>query len=273
MSRTSHVTTVGQRARNLGLIVRELGVRAAITYLRFRAAERAGRAAAPVWLRSRCARHPLLCRSRSSDLACFGQIFLERDFRRAMDGLPNVRFIVDCGANVGYASAWLLSRYPDARLVALEPDPDNCTILRRNLGAYGGRAQVRQSAVWSACSRLSLVRSGFRDSLDWSRHVRAAAPDDPGDVEAVDLATVMRESGVDQIDLLKIDIEGAEAEVFAGDVRPWLGRVMALSIELHDERCRETFLRATAGENFEFSQYGELTICRRPQPQPHRHAC
>lgn len=255
-----------RRLHNLLVLVRQLGWRETRHYLRRRPALRSGQPAAPVSLLSRHARHPLLCRPGTSDVDAFALIFIEREFR-CLDALSSARLIVDCGANVGYASAYLLSRFPDAQLVAIEPDPANFAILAQNLAPYGQRATARQAAVWSAPGALAFAAEPFRDGREWSRHVRAVQPQEAASVTAVDLATVLAETGQTRIDILKIDIEGAEVEVFSRNYERWLAATETLLIELHDERCREVFLRAIAREGFSCLQFGELTVCRRALPR------
>src|SRR5207248_8916260 len=78
-----------------------------------------------VWLNSlllftKFSRHRLICRLRTSDLAAFRQILISQDYA-ALDQTQNVGLIVDCGAYVGYSSAYFLSAFPNSQLVAIEP--------------------------------------------------------------------------------------------------------------------------------------------------------
>src|SRR6476620_203183 len=82
--------------------------------------------------------HPLFIRHDSSDLDVFKQIFIDREYR-CLDDLTEVRLVIDCGANVGYSSAYFLSHHPTSRIIAVEPDPENFAMLRRNLAHYRGR--------------------------------------------------------------------------------------------------------------------------------------
>ena len=84
--------------------------------------------------------HPLWARTRSTDLSVFEAIFSEREYEclNLIDG----DLILDLGANVGYSSAYFLSRYRKSPVVAVEPDPDNFAILQRNLAPYVSRANV-----------------------------------------------------------------------------------------------------------------------------------
>ena len=78
-------------------------------------------------------------------------------------------------------------------------------------------------------------------------------------VRAVTMDTVMRETGIDSIDLLKVDIEGAEIEIFKSC--PWIRKVRVLTIELHDRlRPGCTWAVKNATKDFHFTQQGEVTV-------------
>jgi hypothetical protein len=66
--------------------------------------------------------------------------------------------------------------------------------------------------------------------------------------------------GIDRVDLLKIDIEGSEAELFAHNTG-WLSRARNICIELHGGQCREIFFNALSGFDYELVEAGESTLC------------
>jgi len=84
-------------------------------------------------------RGPVFFRYNSSDINVFSQIFISDEYRPLTD-LPAVRLIIDCGAYVGFSSAYLLSKFPEAHVLAVEPDKKNYELLRQNLSVYGNRA-------------------------------------------------------------------------------------------------------------------------------------
>jgi hypothetical protein len=73
--------------------------------------------------------------------------------------------------------------------------------------------------------------------------------------------------GGGDIDLLKVNIEGAELAVFGADAIRWLPRIRNICIELHNPECQEVFFRALADFNYELEYSGELTICRNIHPR------
>lgn len=216
-------------------------------------------------LRSRLAAYPLLCRPHTSDILVFDQIFIEREYQR-LDNITAPRLIFDCGANVGYSSAYFLSRFPEAQLIAVEPDDRNFSILQHNLRPFGDRATAYQTAIWSHAARLTLTTQDFRDGAEWSRQVRECQPGEAG-FEAIDLGTLFARSGQPRISLLKMDIEGAEAGVFSRNVEPWLTKVDNIAIELHSDSpfgdASKAFFSAIEGRGFKVETMGELTLCFR----------
>lgn len=79
-------------------------------------------------------RFPLRCRAGTSDQGVFNQIFVQRACQ-CLDDVASADLIVDCGANVGYSSAYFLSRFPGATVIAVEPDAQNFAALEWNLQA------------------------------------------------------------------------------------------------------------------------------------------
>jgi hypothetical protein len=111
--------------------------------------------------------HPVQMRvGGSSDPEAFDQIFVDAILTEAVAGVNAARVIVDLGANVGYSSVFFLNAFPDAFVLAVEPDPQNANICTRNLAPYGDRARVLQAAIWSHSTLLALSRGVFRDGKE-----------------------------------------------------------------------------------------------------------
>ena len=198
----------------------------------------------------------------SSDLDVFRQIFLFEEYAALRD-IPSPRIILDLGANVGYSSAYFLSCFPAASVLAVEPDPANVDILRKNLAQYGERAKLLRGAVWAHKSRLKLSRGTFGDGREWATQVVDKQDDENSEgVEGFDIPTLLGMTGSECVDLLKIDIEGSELHLFSCSSRSWLPKVKNICVELHGDDCRMAFMSALEGFDYELSTSGELTICR-----------
>ena len=224
-------------------------------------------AATPYTLRSRHTRFPLWCRPRTSDLSMFAEILCHRAFR-CLDGVADARLIVDCGANVGYSSAYFLSRYADATVIAIEPDAANFELLERNVAPYGGRCRLLRTAVWSHPTGMVLAAERLGAGNECARTVRPIIAGERPEFVAIDIGSLLDASGFDRISILKVDIEGAERIVFASNYAHWLPRVDSLIIELHDEECSRVFQSAIAGEDFVVSSCDEQTVCLRKATRP-----
>jgi FkbM family methyltransferase len=183
---------------------------------------------------------------------------------QCLSGLSSVRTIVDAGANIGTASIFLLRTYPDATVIALEPEPGNFEILQKNLSYYSPRAIPVRKALWHHPEVLSLARGSFRDGGEWSTQVKSTGDRGADTVEGVTLPDLMAAHKLTTIDILKVDIEGAERFIFREDVSAWLDKVRCIAIELHDRECRELFNRATSHLSGTISRHGEVTLWRRP---------
>jgi FkbM family methyltransferase len=126
--------------------------------------------------------------------------------------------VVDVGANLGYYSLIALARTaPDGRLLAFEPDPTNHRLLTENLAAFGGRAVVRRQALSSAAGPATLYRhpdNKGKHSLLESEELGEGLP-----VETVTLDATATAMGIDRVDVIKVDVEGAEPLALAGMAR------------------------------------------------------
>jgi FkbM family methyltransferase len=199
----------------------------------------------------------LLARAGTTDWLVFQEIFAQGAYDVFLPG-DDPRFIVDCGANVGYASALFLSRFPKARGIAVEPDAGNFEMLCRNLAQFGDRMTIVQSAVWSHATGLHIMRS-VEGECEFA--VRECVDGETPDVIAVDMNDLLARSPSGTIDLLKMDIEGGETVVFGDRPEQWLSRVSMCVIELHDDEARTVFFRA-AGD-FDVVERGRIAMARR----------
>jgi FkbM family methyltransferase len=199
----------------------------------------------------------------STDVATFRQIFLFEEYDFPSEFSP--RLVVDAGANTGLAAIFFALKYPDARIIAIEPEQGNFEILQRNVAPYRNIHSMR-AALWNRSGEISLCDPGLGDS----GFVTSAAQNKKAGnvlhmIRAVTVQDVIESFELDRIDIFKVDIEGAELEVFT-DVSGWIERVDALVIELHDRikpGCTRAFNRATKEFSTRWS-VGENVFCARP---------
>jgi len=188
--------------------------------------------------------------------------------------LGSPKLIIDAGANIGMASLYLLKRYPSVKIVAVEPDPETFELCRANLAAYADRVVLVKGAVWSSCGELVFVRN----QSEWNSHVQGAenvhagqeaqaAPATEIRVQSFDLPSLIALGGGGPVDLLKMDIEGSEAEVFARNPDSWLSAVRNIIIELHGPECDKSFAAALTGYEYEAFPLRSVTVCRNLRPR------
>ena len=165
-------------------------------------------------------------RARTSDVLVAVQILLLEELD--VPALRTPQLIIDAGANIGLSAITLASRWPDATIVCLEIDPANLELLRRNTSAWP-RIQVVPKGLWRRAARLKVEDAS---AASWAFRV---VEDPAGPIPGIGVAELLEELGRDRIDLMKVDIEGAEHEVFDTDDGAWLGKVDALLVELHED--------------------------------------
>jgi len=209
-------------------------------------------------LTSNTLNYPVYVRPGTSDLSVFDQIFVAREYH-CLDSVEDAQFIIDCGANVGYSSAYFLSRYPKCSVVAIEPDPDNYAMLIKNLLPYRYRCRAFQAAVWPHIEKLRFEQPLHRGG-EWARSVRPAQDSSDASIETMSMQMLIDKGHKRRVSILKIDIEGAELWLFDASTE-WLDVVDNIVIELHNEQCSHVFFRAIADRGFDVSRCGELTIC------------
>jgi FkbM family methyltransferase len=198
---------------------------------------------------------PVHLRMGSSDFCAYKDVLVcgEKDYDpRLPDFDPLV--IVDIGAHIGMASIAFASRYPRARIFAVEPEPHNFAALIRNTAGYKNITQVK-AALWSKDGEVYLGPSEIHPKGAFVIDACGRIP-----ARAMTMRTLMTERKIRAIDLLKIDIEGSEKEVF--EACDWIDAVRTIAIELHDRvkpGCREALQSAAKG--FRFEERGDVTLC------------
>jgi len=197
--------------------------------------------------------HPIWIRPGTSDVDEVIYSVLRQAYNRYLPRLP-VQTILDAGANLGDTAAWYLSKFPESRVLAIEPDPENFRLLQRNTMPYGKRAELVPAALWSQPGQLSLRSSG-RASPD---AVSVCAAVGQTTCTATSVSELMKKYGLTEIDIFKCDIEGAEKEVFSGTANSWLNCIRCLVIETHGRECLETVLSAVSSKGFSHFMYRNL---------------
>jgi FkbM family methyltransferase len=183
----------------------------------------------------------------STDPLVWFSVFVQEDYGATLPFEPQV--IVDAGAYTGFSAIFFANKYPAAEIIAVEPDPENFKLLTRNIRGYP-RITPLQAAIWFEDTDLDLYS---QTEGHWASSLFSSSPRAEQSamhrVRAIQIESLMSRFSLDRIDLLKIDIEGAEKELFE-HAAPWIDRVGAIFIELHDRfrpGCSHALKSATGG--------------------------
>jgi FkbM family methyltransferase len=202
--------------------------------------------------------HPFYLRGNSTDIHVFEQVFAFKQYKISYNFKPE--YIFDLGANTGLASVYFKNVYPDATIIAVEPDPKNFEILLKNTAAYKN-IHCYMGGIWNKTTALEIIDTG---KGEWAYITKEVSVASESTIDAVTIDTLMHQYNIPKIDILKLDIESAEKEVFEGEHQKWMPKVKAMIIELHDRYkpgCSESFFKAMSNYKFSTRLRGENIIC------------
>jgi FkbM family methyltransferase len=136
--------------------------------------------------------------------------------------------IVDAGANIGDETARFLVHYPNAQIVAIEAAERNFALLQKNFQKMPN-VELIKGAVWPVKANLKVVPGSSMESF---RVIET--PDTHESILAWSIQDIIEKMGWDRIDILKLDIEGSEYELFTRNYEEWIGKVNVFIFEVPD---------------------------------------
>jgi len=159
------------------------------------------------------------------------QVFIDDEYNLNINDELNPKFIVDAWANVWFASLYFNSIYPDAAIVWLEPESDNFELYVNNIEWIDSITPLKKwlrnintllevSNIWLGSDGFVVSEIGDSEKTDSS-------------IQWVSIDSIMKEFGIDYIDILKIDIEWSEKELFEKN-NDWIYKVWLIIVETHD---------------------------------------
>jgi FkbM family methyltransferase len=206
-------------------------------------------------------RIPLQLRANSTDLFTFWKIFINEDYGFFINIKP--KLIIDGGANIGCASVFFANRFPDANIIAVEPEMRNFRMLQLNTSFYPN-VKLINAGIWNKNTHLKINDVLSREDAYTVEQTDSRIPES---CSAITIEEILKNSSYDEIDILKLDIEGSEKEVFSSNYEAWLDKVNIIILELHDwikKGCSEALMEALKDYNFYMSCRGENIIFIRP---------
>jgi FkbM family methyltransferase len=159
---------------------------------------------------------------------------------------------------VGLSTLFFTGQFPDAMVYALEPDIDNYNLLLKNSAEDIARGRVvpLHAAIYNEDVDLYLERSEYAYNSSVSEEKGRGEC-----VQGISIKTLLDKFKIARVDLLKIDIEGAEEKLFAGNYN-WLSRVDTIIIEVHSANAKKAFLKAVASFGFNVVEQESKGSCQ-----------
>lgn len=216
-------------------------------------------------------RAPIYLRRSTSDIDNFAQIYLKKEYN-FLAFSPHS--ILDLGGYIGLASTYLAAKYPNASITLVEPDHDNFLIAQLNCRQFP-QIKCLQAGVWTKSCNLAITG---KIGGDWGVTVdEASGSEDPSRlIKAFSVSNLLAQMGLEQLDFLKVDIEGSEKALFLDPLaNEWIKCCRLISCELHDrivEGCSDAFHKAMKQEGFIHGKHGEYEYYANPMMDPMPHA-
>ena len=197
-------------------------------------------------------------RRKSTDVNVFQQIFIKRDlaFLKGRD----YNICIDAGANIGLSTIYMKNLFPGAHVFSIEPEFSNVEMLRLNTNGYAN-VTIIHKALSEDSSGLFLFDPGKgSDAFQTSRQFSGI--NEPVKIESISIVDLMDQYKLEQLDFIKIDIEGAEEFCISQYAMAWINQSKLLAIEIHEHLvpgCTKK-IKVLLQANFKFSQNGEYSI-------------
>lgn len=203
-------------------------------------------------------KYPVSLSNLGPDMITLFQIFFSKEYQMPFPISPKV--IIDCGANIGLSAVYYANKYPQAKIISIEPDADNFKFLQKNTSLYPNVICLNK-AVWSERNYIQLIDIGTGNWSLQSKEVDAAVNNS---IEAIGIQDLIDEYNITEIGILKVDIEGAEKQLFSVNYKNWLSITHSIAIELHpniDIQIPDIFNNAIKDLNCKKYFSGENMIC------------
>ncbi|MGN6605067.1 MAG: FkbM family methyltransferase [Ginsengibacter sp.] len=252
--------TFQNRLKFLILHVQKIGFFTTVSYIVQRLLKRKGQL---IGLHLRGLSHTVYLRNKTYDTNIFYQIFVQEDL--FLNYEEDIATVVDCGANIGLATLYFQREFPNAAIIAIEPENENYNLLLKNTGNYSNVSALRIGVFDEDCD-LSVIDIGEGEAS-----YRLARKPTKGKViqkiPCRSIDSLMEEFGIDKIDILKMDIEGSEKECLLSPKTEWLRKTKYLLMEIHENihpglTQQVSNKIESTGTSFVTSKNGEYTLIK-----------
>ena len=196
----------------------------------------------------------------TTDIDVFDQIFTQGEFSKLK--LDNTKIIFDAGSNIGLSTVYFSHLFPSARIFSIEPEKGNLDIMKLNLEKLNN-VTVVDKALWFQNDILSI---NDRGTGNWGFNVTKNDEISNSNLtDAVSINELMREFEIQKIDIVKLDIEGAEKEVFENNYDHWIKNTRLILVEVHDyinPKASQAIFTTIINYDFHFEIMGEYLVFR-----------
>lgn len=172
-----------------------------------------------VSLKLREANAQLFCRPNTTDAQVLWDTFY-RKYHLPATTLHENAVIIDLGANVGYTMAHFAYLYPNSQIYGVEMDFSNFTLAQKNISTLLNQCKLIHAAVWHKNGTIRYTGKdawGFKVDYENNNIDKLAAP-------AKTLDIIFKEFVLDDVDYIKMDIEGAERFILE-NAESWINKV------------------------------------------------
>jgi FkbM family methyltransferase len=201
----------------------------------------------------------LRLRKKSTDLLAYHQIFTFKEYDMDLGFVP--KFIIDAGANIGLATVFFSKKFPEAKIISIEPEQNNFSMLESNTVSFKNVTCIKKALSNIANRRINVVDKGLGN---WGFVTQNQNQNDNSkiidSVTTITIDEILLDYNLNHIDLLKIDIEGGEKQLFECHYENWLPKTKCIVIELHDGitiGCSTSFFKAISRYDFSYFNRGE----------------
>lgn len=221
-------------------------------------------------------KEPFFLRMNTADIGTYILIFINEEYNFQTYYDPKV--IIDAGANIGLASIYFANKFPNAKIISIEPEKNNFEMLKRNVKSYNNIIPL-YSALWHKNENIELIdaglgtdgfmtmnKNGINDVYrELPRHVpNKFFVNKSYQVPGKTVDKIIEDFGLESVDILKVDIEGSEKEVFENSSL-WIEKINSIVIELHDfmkPGCSRSFYNGSNGFDNEWAHGASIFISR-----------
>ena len=202
-------------------------------------------------------KHSFKLRNTYADIKLFTQIFVEGNYEIIFE---KPKIIIDGGANIGLFAILMANNFPDAKIICIEPDVENFELLKQNVSRYNN-IFCENCGLWNKNTKLKVY-----DKFNLGKWGMIVEEDvENGTVSAISLDFLMEKYNISGFDILKLDIETSEKQLFSNNYKKWLSVTKTLVVEFHDRMengCFKVFINAINDifSDYDYSISGENTI-------------